>query len=131
MRLLVLDGSQVLQALVRRLVPADVEVEVEDRFERAVAALVTEPPDALIVNIGPTELPWRHMKVFCQQHDPKIPVLFESCVFETSEEAGLGPLNHSAFFLSKPYSTEDLRSQIDRLVTCASEFRTPSRIQTG
>lgn len=131
MRLLVLDGSQLLHSLVRRLVPEHVVVEVQERFENAVAVLVADPPDAVIVNIGPADLPWRHFKIFCQSHEPKIPVLFESCVHRSAEDAELGPLNHSASFLAKPYSAEELKREIDRLIQSARANRSHSNTGVG
>ena len=115
-RLLVLDGSLVLPSLVRRLVPENVEIEVADEFDRAVAILTGDPPDAVIANVGPSDLPWQELKSFCQNHSPKIPVLFESCVYPGPDEAGLDSLNHSAYFLAKPYPVEDLKKAIRLLI---------------
>jgi DNA-binding NtrC family response regulator len=125
MRLLVLDGSLVLQSLVRRLSPVGLQVEEATDFERAIAILASDPPDAMIVNIGPVDLPWRRLQAFCQQHTPKIPVLYESCVYQNADEAGLDSLNHSAYFLRKPYSLDQLRTEIARLVNSAGETPTP------
>ena len=116
LRLLVLDGSLVLRHLVERLVPADVEVESADTFEQANSVLCGHPPDAVIVNLGPSPLPWREIQSCCQEHEPPIPVLFESCVYATPEEAGLDEINGTASFLSKPYPMEKLRAEIERLV---------------
>ncbi len=115
-RLLVLDGSQILSSLVHRLAPGPVEVEEVATFDEAVVRLENDPPDALIVNVGPAALPWRRLKVICADHKPKIPVLFESCVYETPLDAGIGSLNHSAAFLPKPYGVEQLRTQLERLI---------------
>ena len=56
------------------------------------------------------------LRAYCQAQKPPIPALFESCVHGSADEAGLGPLNHSAAFLQKPYPLKELRAQIDRLV---------------
>ena len=125
MRLLVLDGSLVLQSLVRRLSPEGLRVEEATDFERAIAILASDPPDAMIVNIGPVDLPWRRLQAFCQYHTPKIPVLYESCVYQDADEAGLDSLNHSAYFLRKPYSLEQLRTALSRLVDCADRDPDP------
>ena len=116
MRLLVLDGSRVLPSLVRRLVPEGVEVEVADEFDRAIAILTADPPDAVIANVGPSDLPWQELKMFCQNHSPTIPVLFESCVYPGPNEAGLDSLNHSTCFLVKPYPVDDLKKAIRLLI---------------
>lgn len=115
MRLLVLDGSRLLASLVRHLLAEPVEIEEAHCFEEAMDRLRDHPPDALIANVTPAELPWRELKRFCQRHDPQIPVLFESCVYRTPFEAGIGDLNHSAAFLPKPYDLEALRLQLARL----------------
>lgn len=116
LRLLVLDGSLVLPSLVRRLVPEGVEIEVADEFDRAIAILTVNPPDAVIANVGPSDLPWQELKTYCQNHTPKIPVLFESCVYPSPDEAGLDSLNHSAYFLAKPYPVDDLKKAIRLLI---------------
>ena len=116
MRLLILDGSRILAELVERLTPEGVEIEEVATFDDAVASLRQNPPDAVIANLGPADLPWRDFKIYCRNHTPKIPILFESCVYESPDAAGIGELNHSAAFLSKPYGLEDLRIQLERLV---------------
>ncbi len=116
MRLLVVDGSRLLVSLVRRLVREPIDVEVADSFEEALAVLMRDPPDALIVNVTPADHPWGELKAVCQRHEPKIPVIFESCVYQTPLEAGLGNLNHSAAFLPKPYELEALRGELARLL---------------
>lgn len=116
MRYLILDGSRILGSLVRRLSPDEVKVETVGTFGEAMEVLRSNPPDAVIVNIGPADLPWQELKTFCRNHRPQIPVLFESCVYETPLDAGIGDLNHSATFLVKPYGLDELRAALDRLV---------------
>jgi DNA-binding NtrC family response regulator len=134
MRLLVLDGSRVLHSLIRRLAPPEVEVESALAFEDAAASIEHDPPDAAIVNLTPSGLPWRQLKTLCQVHEPPIPVLFESCVYSTPDEAGLGCLGESATFLKKPYDLAELRSELERLLLSAGYRRRqpseplPSRI---
>ena len=130
MRLLVLDGSLVLPSLVRHVAPEGLQIEEVASFERAVAILAADPPDAVIANVGPAELPWLEFKDFCQNHTPQIPVLFESCVYREARDAGLDELNQSALFLTKPYSMEDLRRAIRLLVLLAKKRHDPPRAQT-
>ena len=125
MRLLVLDGSLVLPSLVRHVAPEGLQIEEVASFERAVAILAADPPDAVIANVGPAEL-----KDFCQNHSPQIPVLFESCVYREARDAGLDELNQSALFLTKPYSMEDLRRAIRLLVLLAKKRHDPPRAKT-
>ena len=116
MRLLILDGSRILASLVERLTPEGVEIEEVATFDEAVASLHDNPPDAVIANLGPAALPWRDFKDYCRDHRPQIPILFESCVYASLDEAGIGGLNHSAAFLAKPYTLADLRAQLQRLL---------------
>ena len=119
MRLLVLDGSRIMTSLVRRLIPEGVEIEEAGTFDDALTSLRERPPDAVIANLGPSELPWWEFKEHCLQHDPPIPILFESCVYESPHAAGLGVLDQSASFLTKPYGLADLRDQLERLLCLA------------
>ena len=116
MRLLILDGSRIVASLVRRLLPEGVEIQVVGTFGEAMTILKEDPPDAVVADLGRGEPPWRELKIHCQEHRPKIPVLFESSLHRTPEEAGIGHLNHSASFLAKPYHLPDLRRQIRRLL---------------
>ncbi|TNF72479.1 MAG: hypothetical protein EP299_09620 [Acidobacteria bacterium] len=132
MRLLVLDGSRLLQMVVRHLAPDEVEIEEAHSFDQAVGKLRTDPPDALIVNVIPVDLNWHDLKSFCESHSPRIPVLFESCVYRSPEEAGLGSLDETARFLTKPYHVDTLRDEIDRLLASARGLtHSSSRSMTG
>ena len=116
MRFLVLDGSHLLISIIKRILDGQVDLEEVSTFDEALAALEQRPPEAVIANIGPDGLPWRDFQDVCQCHSPKFPVLFESCVYHSPEDAGLGPLNHSCFFIEKPYHAADLKEQLERLV---------------
>jgi len=105
--------------VVRHLAPAEVEVEEALSFDQAVGKLRSDPPDALIVNVIPVDLNWHDLKTFCESHSPRIPVLFESCVYRTAEDAGLGPLDDTASFLTKPYHVDTLKEEIIRLLAAA------------
>jgi DNA-binding NtrC family response regulator len=120
MHLLVLDGSLVLPSLVRRLAPEGVEVESVATFDEALKRLALRPPDALIVNLTPADLPWKSLQSLCEKHSPPIPVLYESCIYRSPVEAGLASLNGTGHFLEKPYSLTELRSEIERLVDLAT-----------
>ncbi len=126
MHLLVLDGSRVLPSLVRRLAPPEVDVQSAATFAEARLRLEQSPPQAMIVNLTPAELPWQELQSLCQGHSPPIPVLYESCVHHSPAEAGLTSLNHSGRFLEKPYSLDELRSEIQRLIEDAAEEGTTS-----
>ena len=120
MHLLVLDGSRVLLSLVRRLAPQGVKVESVATFDEALKRLVLRPPQAMIINLTPSDLPWAELQRLCQKHSPPIPVLYESCVYRSPLEAGLGSLDGTGNFLEKPYSIAELRSEIERLVEMAA-----------
>jgi DNA-binding response OmpR family regulator len=119
-RLLILDGSRILSSLVERLVPECIEIVQVSTFDEAVKSLHSNPPDAVIANVGPTALPWREFKEYCVNHRPRIPILFESCVYRNSVDAGIGGLDYSTAFLTKPYALSDLRRQLERLVRYSS-----------
>ena len=130
MHLLVLDGSRVLLSLVRRLAPAGVEVESVATFDDALKRLALRPPQALIVNLTPSDLPWDELQRLCEKHKPPIPVLYESCVHRSPLDAGLRVLNGSGSFLEKPYSLAELRQEIERLVeTAAAAGRSDQAIE--
>ena len=119
MRILILDGSRVLVELVRRLVPAGVEIESATSFDHAVQVLRLHPPDAVIANVSPANLRWTRIQELCHDHRPPIPVLYESCVFTDATDAGFHDLDAWSAFLPKPYHTDDLRTQIQRLLAAA------------
>lgn len=126
MHLLVLDGSRVLHSLVKRLAPEGVAVETAANFDEARQRLIDHPPQAMIVNLTPAELPWRELQSLCQGHSPPIPVLYESCVHRGPDDAGLASLNHSGRFLEKPYTMDELRDELLRLMAAAeSEVAEP------
>jgi DNA-binding response OmpR family regulator len=114
MRLLLLDGGKALHAVVRRLVPADVEETTS--FAKTLNLLRDDPPEAAIIDLTPVLLPWLEIQTLCSSHEPPIPVLFESCIHESPADAGLEALDASASFLAKPYHLADLQAEIDRLV---------------
>jgi len=93
-----------------------VEVEIVSRFDDALELLEARPPDAVIVNLGPAELPWQELKRRCETHNPPIPVLFESCVHTSVDEAGIGDMAETSAFLAKPYHSAELEAQIKRLL---------------
>lgn len=125
MRILVLDGSRVLLALVRRLAPDGAEVESAATFDDALKRLALRPPDALIVDLTPSDLPWEELQRLCQKHRPPIPVLYESCVHRSPLDAGLEALNGTGHFLEKPYPLAALRREIERLVDTAASYARP------
>lgn len=130
MRLLILDGSRILSSLVERLTPEGVEIVEVSTFDEAVKSLHSNPPDAVIANVGPTALPWREFKEYCVNHRPRIPILFESCVFTDAVDAGIGGLDYSTSFLTKPYALSDLRRQLEKLLRYSAadhEFETRVR----
>lgn len=127
MHLLVLDGSRVLTSVVRRLAPLGVEVECVATFDDALRRLAVRPPQAMIINLTPADLPWSELQELCQKHSPPIPVLYESCVHSSPVDAGLGALNGSGHFLEKPYALADLRAEIERLVETAARAARTSR----
>ena len=114
-RLLVLDGSRLLPWLVRRLSPAEVEVELARSSDEALRMLRDDPPDAAIVNVDPGGPPWREIGRRCAERRPPIPVLFESNVFHDAAEAGIDP-GATVAFLGSPAHAAELRGALARLI---------------
>jgi DNA-binding response OmpR family regulator len=110
----------VLLALVKRLAPEGVQVESAATFDDALKILALRPPQALIVNLTPADLPWDELQRLCERRSPPIPVLYESCIYRSPLDAGLGELK-TDHFLEKPYSLTVLREEITRLVEAAAE----------
>jgi len=119
MRLLVLDGSNVLPFIVTRLVPDDVQVETVKTFDEARARIQDDSPDAVIINVFPSDLPWTDLQALCHGHNPPIPILYESSVWDNLEEAGLEDHNGHSHFLKKPYPVKELRAELRRLLAMA------------
>jgi len=114
-RLLVLDGSRLLPWTVRRLVPADVEIEIVASSGEALRVLREHPPDAAIVNVDPGGPPWREIGRLCLELRPPIPVLFESNVFRSASEACV-ELRRGVAFLPSSAHTPELRGALERLL---------------
>ncbi|MCP4657909.1 MAG: hypothetical protein GY856_21080 [bacterium] len=121
MRLLVVDRCSLMQWVVQRLAPADVEVEQATTIDEAMAILRDRPPQAVIFNLTPESFPWAEIERLCRRQQPPISTVYLSCVHEDSTEAGI-PVGSENFFV-KPLSTTDLRQQILRL-TNATESAT-------
>jgi DNA-binding response OmpR family regulator len=117
-RILVIDGCQLNAWLVGRLAPPGVNIEQVQSFEGAREVLTTNPPDAVILNVTPCELPWGQLADLCRNHEPPIPYLLCSTVFDDSE---LAPADHGpgVSYCYKPVSVPHMRRQIEALVTRA------------
>jgi DNA-binding response OmpR family regulator len=98
-------------------------VESASCFKEAQRILQNEPPDALIVNLTPTDLPWRALKDICDSHQPPIPVIYESCVFKNAADAGIGDLSANSTFLPKPYPLKELKQQLRKMLRNGSPQR--------
>lgn len=116
MRLLIIDESGVLPWVIQRLVPLGVDIEWVTSYRQAEQALRAHPPDAAIVSLTPARLPWRSFQSLCATQAPPVPVLYESCVYASPDEAGLTPVEGYAAFLKKPAPKADLQFALERLV---------------
>ena len=85
-RVLVVDGSQLMGWLVDSLTPESVDVRQTTCFAEAKDLLITDSPDAAIFNIGPSDLPWGDLHAICDSHDPRIPYLCCSAVEDLPAE---------------------------------------------
>ena len=122
MRFLVIDGSRILPALIERLAPDGVEVEMASTYDEAKCTICGRHPDAVIVNLGPAELPWQELHECCRTQSPPIPVLYESCIYHSPDEVGIGCLDEDCAFLAKPYSVAELRFELERLSQRANKL---------
>jgi hypothetical protein len=115
-RILVLDGSQLMGWLVDSLAPASAAVHRSASFDEARWVLEHDPPDIAIFNITPADLPWHELRDLCRSSDPEIPHL---CV-STVEDAGA---NHDIWqderSVVKPIPNAELQDRIGRLISDA------------
>ena len=123
MRLLVLDENQLLAWMVERVAPPGTEVVGLTSFDDARREMFERPPDAAVVSLASAHLPWREFQHLCARRRPPVPVLYESCVFGSAEEAGLAPAEGSVRFLHTPASRADLNDALVRLLNDAREGR--------
>ena len=126
LRLLIVDGCQLNAWLAGHLVPDGVRVELAQSFDRARATLSDDPPHAAIFNVTPCDLPWEELALLCQDHDPPIPFIWCSAVFDSPEQAGTGPIP-GAGFCYKPSSVEEMRQQIVELMGKARANTEPAQ----
>jgi DNA-binding response OmpR family regulator len=118
MRLLLVDGSLLMEVVVRYVAPSGVEVERVVTFEGAREALMRDPPQAAIFSLTPTPLPWQTLEQLCREHQPPIPFVYLSSVHSSAAEAGL-PEEAGGCFLPMPMALSQLRQQIEKLVGAA------------
>jgi hypothetical protein len=123
LRLLVLDESRLLAWMVEQLCPPGTEVVGLGSFEEARRVLLTNPPDAAVVTVGPAHLPWRNFQKLCASRTPPVPVLYESCISTSVEGAGLEPDESHAFFLRTPAPIAEFEGALARLLNAAREAK--------
>ena len=121
MRLFVLDENRLLAWTVERLAPPGTEVVGFKSFDEARRAILERAPDALVVALTSTQLPWRELCALCSEHTPPVPVLCGSPVFETAEGAGLDPAWRTALFLHTPAAVDEVSAAIATLLQRARE----------
>ena len=131
MRLLVLDGSRVVGHLVRRFVPDDVDVKCVDSFDLVIDELLHHAPDAVIVDVTPAALPWHRVQEICHQHEPPIPVLWESCTCTDPVEAGIGAISRRYFFSLSCKAFSDLFFSEISIAIQRNPLMVPSAFRRG
>ncbi|MCP3956672.1 MAG: hypothetical protein GY719_02350 [bacterium] len=115
MRLLIVDGNELLAWVVRHLAPACVEVESATTREQVETSLRDHSPDAVLLNLRHSAGPWRDVAAWCRHHEPRIPVLFHDGAYLNPRREGL-PLDDRSFF-TQSLAAEDL----DRLLRAAED----------
>jgi two-component SAPR family response regulator len=114
-RLLVVDGSQLMIRIVEMLLPEDVEVVQASRFADARTLLAFDPPDAAIFNLTPSNLDWPRLVSLCHDQEPPIPfVLCSTLDRDPSDELDL--CGRPVAVIRKPVEVAELRSTLDRLL---------------
>ena len=113
-RLLLIDGSDLMEWLVARLVPFNVEIVRAASFSEADRLLRDQPPDAAIFNLTPRHLDWRALLSHCLRHEPAIPFLCCSAIENDLERDGPLPCRPRDHF-TKSISKEEFRALLERL----------------
>jgi DNA-binding response OmpR family regulator len=123
LRLFVLDENQLLAWMVEHLSPPGTEVVGLTSFDDARRALLENPPDAAVVSITSEHLPWREFRELCASRKPPVPVLYESRIFSSAEEAGLEPDRSHVLFLRTPVPIAEFEEALTGLLDAAREAR--------
>jgi twitching motility two-component system response regulator PilH len=110
-RVLVVEDSAVIQRLIGVcLRPAGVEVETRDDGPSGLEAVLSDPPDLLILDVGlPRMDGWEvldRIRSDPRTHSLKVLVLTAHAQEETRERADRGGADA---FLTKPFRPDDLR----------------------
>lgn len=109
--------------MVERVSPPGTEVVGFTAFDDACRALLENPPDAAVVSLTSAHLPWLEFRQLCASRRPPVPVLYESCIFSSVEDAGLERASGDARFLRTPASRADLKEALVGLLDAAREAR--------
>ena len=123
MRLLVLDDSPLLAWTVARLSPAGTVVTGARSLDEAIRLLEEAAPDAVVVSVPPATLPWPGFQQLCASRHPPVPVLYLSCLFESTTEAGFDPKAGRLELLRKPVEKVEFEAALGRLFAAAREAR--------
>lgn len=115
MRLLVVDGSELMSRLVERLAPPEVSVECVLSFRDAERRLEADPPDAVIFNLTPCDLRWQSLIEHCQQSAPPIPFLCSSSLEADDRQEGAQPCR-TADVIMRSVSPHDLQRSLAELI---------------
>jgi len=118
-RLLVLDDNPLLEWTVVRLCPPGTELAIARSFEEARRLVLEAPPDAAVVSVPPADLPWSEFQRLCSTRCPPVPVLYLSCLFGSTAEAGFDEAAGQPEFLRKPVGRADLEAALGRLLVAA------------
>lgn len=118
MRLLVLDDSPLLEWTVVRLCPPGTELAIARSLDEARRLLLEASPDAAVVSVPPADLPWSGFQRLCATRRPPVPVLYLSCLYGSTAEAGLDDVAGQEL-LRKPVGRADFEAALSRLLEAA------------
>ena len=124
MRLLVLDDSPLLEWTVVRLCPPGTELLIARSFEEARRLVVEASPDAAVVSVPPADLPWCELQRLCATRRPPVPVLYLSCLYGSTAEAGFDEVAGQEL-LRKPVGKTDFEAALGRLLDAARAEKGP------
>lgn len=119
-RVLVVDGSNLMCRLVENLAPDGVGVDQAMTFSQAQQSLAIEPPQAVIFNITPCHLKWRLLINLCRNHEPQIPFICCTTLAEDHDIVQDLPCDREGIFF-KPFPVSELKLCLRELLDRAPD----------
>ncbi|HQQ76148.1 MAG TPA: hypothetical protein PLB01_02245 [Thermoanaerobaculia bacterium] len=119
LRIFVLDESRITALMVERVAPHGTVVAAFTSLAEAACAFSAAPPDAAVVSLTGPHAPWREFRDLCASRRPLVPILYESCLYASAEEAGLEPTSRPVLFLHTPAPFAEFQRAVAELLAAA------------